>query len=486
MLRIEKLNECDLKIYTNEQSIIHEIRDKYTFYAKDYKFHPKFKNKQWDGKIRLFNSLTKIMPLGLLSNLLHFLKVNQYEYELVGFEGKKLVTEREVIDFIKTLNLPEKLEYRDYQIEAIVAALNDHRGVYISPTASGKSYIIYVVWRYLRDVIGVEKSLIVVPTISLVSQMFYDFKDYGFDSERFIHRIYGGEDKRSSKELTISTWQSIYKLEENWFNFDVCIGDEAHTFNANSLKMIMSNLKKCEWKFGFTGTLDGSVVNELTLEGLFGPIRKITSTNELMKQGHIAQFKIKAIILKHSKEVCDYFNNNKIEYVKEIDYILKNQSRNKFITELVSRLKGNTIVFFKIIDHGQELYRMITDAVKDRKVFYIDGSVSATEREEIRRSIEEGKDVIFIASIGTTSTGVNILSLENLIFTSPSKSRIKVLQSIGRSLRKHKDKKIATLYDIGDNISTKKKHNHSYRHFIERLKMYIDEKFDYKIYEKNL
>lgn len=129
---------------------------------------------------------------------------------------------------------------------------------------------------------------------------------------------------------------------------------------------------------------------------------------------------------------------------------------------------------------------MIKDRAKDRKVFYVDGNIDGMVREDIRRAVEEEKDAIIVASLGTFSTGVNIPNLHNVIFGSPSKSRIKTLQSIGRSLRLSDGKEFATLFDIADDLSWKSKKNHTIQHFVERVKMYDDEKFDYKIYNVNL
>jgi superfamily II DNA or RNA helicase len=144
------------------------------------------------------------------------------------------------------------------------------------------------------------KTLIIVPTTSLVSQLFTDFISYGYDSQTNVHKIYAGEDKNTDKKITISTWQSIYKMSKDYFKrFDLVIGDEAHQFKAKSLTTIMEKLIDCRYRFGFTGTLDGSNTNKITLEGLFGPVFQVTTTAKLMEDKHVADLKIKAIVLSY-------------------------------------------------------------------------------------------------------------------------------------------------------------------------------------------
>ena len=331
-----------------------------------------------------------------------------------------------------------------------------------------------------------KKILIVVPTTSLVHQMASDFGDYyQMDPNTFVHRILSGAAKDTEMPVVISTWQSIYKLPKEWFSqFNVVIGDEAHTFKAKSLTDIMTKLTDCEYKFGFTGTLDGTETHKLVLEGLFGPVRKVTTTAELITNSTLSKFKIKAIVLNYSDEIRKV--NSKFEYKDEITYLTDNAPRNKFITNLGLSLKGNSLILFRHKAHGRELYHMLKDKMNGRQLYYVDGDVDGELREEIRNEVESIQDGIIVASLGTFSTGINIKNLHNVVFAIPSKSRIKVLQSIGRGLRKLESKTLFTLYDIADDFSWKSKKNHTILHFVERIKMYNEEKFDYKIYNVEL
>jgi superfamily II DNA or RNA helicase len=371
---------------------------------------------------------------------------------------------------------------RDYQMEAFIHAVRERRALMLSPTASGKSFIIYLLVRYYAS-----RTLIIVPTTSLVSQLASDFNDYGFVSDKLVHRIFSGQDKQSNKPITISTWQSIYKLPKEYFQqFDVVIGDEAHLFKAKSLSSIMSNLDSCRYRFGFTGTLDGTQTHKLVLEGLFGPVRKVTTTSELIEQKHLAEFKIKAIVLSYPEEVRKMIARA-ADYQAEMDYLVRLEARNKFIRNLALSLEGNTLLLFQYVDkHGKGLYDKLMQEAGDRKIFYVSGEVDGEEREEIRKIVEEEQNAIIVASYGTFSTGVNIRNLHNVIFSSPSKSKIRNLQSIGRGLRKSDSKDSATLYDIADDMSWKSKKNFTLLHFMERIKIYNEEKFPYKLYNVTL
>ena len=479
ILTVSKVNEVYAKIHC-ERAEAMELSEYFTFYVPGYKFMPAFRNKVWDGKIRLFNTQNHNIYYGLIPYLEKFCAEREYEIQYdSSIDLAEEFSEAEADAFISKLNLPH--EVRDYQKKAFIYAIRNHRGLLLSPTASGKSLIIYLIVRYLR-----ARTLIIVPTISLVAQMYKDFKDYGFDSDTFCHTITAGADKNTKKPITISTWQSIYKMPKEWFDqFDLVIGDEAHLFKAQSLTKIMSNLTDCGYRFGLTGTLDGTQTHRLVLEGLFGRVKNVTTTKELIETGKLAQFRIKALILKHEDEQCA--NHKKDKYQDEIDYLVSYPPRNKFITNLSVSLKGNTLILYQFVHkHGEPLYNMIKDKAGNRKVFFVHGGVEAEEREMVREVTESEEDAIIIASYGTFSTGINIRRLHNIVFASPSKSKIRTLQSIGRVLRLGENKEMATLFDIADDMTHKSRKNFTLEHFVERMKIYNDEKFDYKIYTINL
>jgi superfamily II DNA or RNA helicase len=472
-VQIEKFDEVYIKVKA-EPSIMMEMSEYFTFMVPGAKFMPAYRSKFWDGKIRLLNAMTGLLYAGLTKYVEEFCKKREYELEYLSDFSAENFSLKEANDFVKKIK--PTMQPRDYQLDAFVHAVRERRALLLSPTASGKSFIIYLLVRYYA-----KRTLILVPTTSLVSQLASDFADYGFDSDTFVHRVFAGQDKGSTKPITISTWQSVYKLPKEFFSqFDVVIGDEAHLFKAKSLTSILTKLSGCRYRFGFTGTLDGTETHRLVLEGLFGAVRKVTTTSELIDQKHLADFKIKAIVLSYPEEARKMIAKAN-DYQSEMDYLVKLNVRNKFIKNLALSLEGNTLILYQYVEkHGVQLANMLQD--NNRSVYFVSGDISGDEREQIRKVVENESNAIIVASFGTFSTGVNIKNLHNIIFASPSKSRIRNLQSIGRGLRKSDTKTSATLFDIADDLSWKDKKNYTLLHFMERIKTYNEENFKYKIY----
>ena len=477
-LSISKKNEVNLQV-KSETHVYYELSDYFTFDVPGAKFMPQYRNKYWDGKIRLFSNHTGEIYVGLLDKLIQFCEDHNYTYEFkdneyygLPFQTNELISKEGVKDYMYSIckHVP-----RDYQIEGVYDALKHNRKLLISPTASGKSLMIYSIVRYYVE--KKQNTLIVVPTTSLVEQMYKDFEDYGWDVGSFCHKIYAGKERETNSQVIITTWQSIYKLPRKYFErFSVVIGDEAHQFKSKSLISIMTKLSDAKYRFGFTGTLDGTQTHKWVLEGLFGPSYKIIKTDELMKKGHLATLDINVLLLKHSPNKFETFED-------EVQYIIGHEKRNRFIRNLALDLKGNTLILFARVEaHGQPLYEMINNKkIDNRNVFFIHGGVDTEDREKVREITEKESNAIIVASYGTFSTGINIKNLHNIIFASPSKSRIRNLQSIGRVLRKGDKKVKATLYDIADDIRYKSRKNYTLNHLIERIKIYNEENFNYDI-----
>lgn len=361
---------------------------------------------------------------------------------------------------------------------------------------SGKSLLIYALIRwYIAQNI---KCLIIVPTVQLVEQLYKDFEDYSshnnWDVEDNVGQIYSGKDKYNTKNCVISTYQSLIKLPKKWFNdFVMCVTDEVHNADTKSISTIMSYLVNAKYRFGTTGTLKETKTSVLTLQGMFGSVYKPISTKELMDNKTLAQLSIKAMLLEYSPETCKELNiicrdpiTKKYDYQKEVHWLVTNNNRNNFIANLTVFTKGNTLVLFQFVDkHGKVLYDMINQllASKDnnRKTFFIHGGVDIKDREIMRETLSTNTDVIVVASYQTLSTGINAPSIQNIILASPTKSKIRLLQSIGRSLRIKDAKTTATIYDIGDKLKYRNHTNFSLLHFIDRLKLYNTEEFDYKL-----
>ena len=468
-----------------------ELSEYFSFYVPGYKWMPAYKNKVWDGKIRLFNRMNGELPAGLYVYLLKFAAERSYivdteESDQYGLPVPEAHSPQYISHLLSDASLP--FQPRDYQYAALETALARTRAILLSPTGSGKSFIIYLLLKYWLNYIsdGVRypkggRVLVIVPTTSLVEQMHQDFLDYGF-SQDGMHRIYSGKDKNANKAVIISTWQSIYKYPKKWFEqFGMVIGDECHGFKSKSLSSIMNKATEAKYRFGTTGTLDGTQTHKLVLEGLFGPVYNVTKTKNLQDDGTLAPLDIKVLLMNYPEAVRQDFG--KKTYAEEIDFIVGHEGRNRFIRNLALGADGNTLVLFQRVDaHGKPLFDLISNKAEEgRKVFYVSGETDTTDRESIRKIVEKQKNAIIVASLGTFSTGINIRNLHNIIFASPSKSQIKVLQSIGRGLRQSDDGRITTLYDIADDLHWKQQKNFTLMHSAERVKIYEKEQFKYKI-----
>ena len=481
-ITLKKKNEVYVTVHSDEEYVHRELSDYFTFEVPEAKYlkkNPRYK--YWDGTIRLYSPSTGALYHGLVDHLQTWANEKQYsvQYEKNDWYG-------DIVDDNKFVSLPavkvfmdkiSTIKPRDYQYKAVYEALKNNRRLLLSPTGSGKSLMIYSIVRYYAAT--AKKILIIVPTTSLVEQMVNDFISYGWNADDFVHKIYSGKDKNTDKNIIISTWQSIYKFPKRYFDdIDCVIGDEAHLFKSKSLTGIMTKLHNAKYRFGFTGTLDGSKTHKWVLEGLFGSYEQVTKTEELIKSGYLSKFRIKILLCKHAPQYFDSYHD-------EMEYLVEHKGRNNLIKNLVKDIDGNTLVLFNYIEkHGTPLYDLINNNVDDaRKVFFVHGGTEVEDREEVRKITETESNAVIVASYGTFSTGINIKRLHNIIFASPSKSRIRNLQSIGRVLRKGEGKDIATLYDIADDIGGQ---NYTLKHLNERVNIYNDENFRYEVIKVNL
>ena len=462
---VRKVDEVFMQVNCDD-SLARDLYDFFSFTVPNAKFMPSYRNKFWDGKVRLFSLKTKKIYIGLLPYVDEFCRERGFDFGGIEDVIGKKTDKKDLEEFAKSLNLP--LVPRDYQLDAFITAIKYGRQLLLSPTASGKSLIIYLLARYYN-----KKTVIIVPTTSLVEQMSKDFKDYGYDKE--ICKIYSGQPVFDS-DITITTWQSFSKAPKNVLeSFDVVVGDEAHLFKAQTLKGILEKMKNTAVRIGTTGTLDGSEVHRLQLEGLFGPVKKVISSYQLMEEGTIANINIDCVILRHTKQ-------KKMTYQEEMDYLVSHQGRNQFITNLVGSLKGNTLVLFQYVEkHGEVLYKMLDGRVED--LHYVFGGTDTEDRENVREVVEQSNNSVILASYGTFSTGVNIKRIDNIVFASPSKSRIRNLQSIGRGLRKTEGKDKMRLFDISDDLQNE---NYTLNHLKDRINIYNEENFPYEIQEFDL
>jgi superfamily II DNA or RNA helicase len=488
-IEIEYLNAVHMRVKA-DAGMKSELSEFFAFKPEGYQFSPKYKARVWDGTIRLFQPMRPVLYVGLYPHLKKFCEQRDYILDAPSEIAEKEIIENGYVEELaESINC--KYKPRDYQIEYIENALKNRRSLSLSPTSSGKSLIIYLIQQHYYQTFGL-RTLIIVPTISLVHQMAGDFVDYGCEDD--IYTIQGGVDKNTKAPIVISTWQSLIKQPKDWFRqFGCVMGDEAHTFQAKSLTKIMHNLEDCQFRHGFTGTLKSSEskTHRLVLEGCFGEVKKVVSTKKLMEEGTVSDFQVKAIVLNHSNEAKQNFKKalaSVKESVKkwpaEREFIVNHEKRNNFIKNLVHSLKDqNNLILFDLVEkHGKILEPLLR--TEGRELHFIYGATKGEERERIRHLVENDPDKKhdILASYGVFSTGVNIRRLDNVIFASSSKSEIKVLQSIGRSLRKAEDSQNAVLYDIADDLSVGSFENYTLKHFKQRIEIYWSEEFPFKIF----
>ena len=482
MITFKKKNDVYLE-FEGDKSDLRMLSDYFTFKVPGAEFTPQFRNKFWDGKIRLANLRDSTIYAGLAGDITKFAKDMDVECIFEGskydFPGREQIADDSFLDeFLKVLNPHSNnkpIQMRDYQIEAFKTAILKQRCLLLSPTASGKSLIIYALIRWWLETHD-RKVLIIVPTISLVGQLFSDFLDYSNGKFNDMHGVTGGTPKDSYQRVVISTWQSVYKQPASWFaKFGSIVVDEVHHAQSKSIQSIMNKMLICPDRIGLTGTLQDTKTHELVLKGLFGSIHKMITTKELMDRDQVSQMNIRLLQLRYQDE--DRKKVKDMSYNDEVEFIVSHDKRNKLISKMAGTLPGNTLVVFQRLEHGKDLFDNIET---EKQLYYVAGETDKESREAVRQ-MAENNDVVIVASLGVFSTGVNIRNLHNLIFAHPTKSKIKVLQSIGRILRKSDNGQQATVFDIIDDLKYKSRDNFALRHSNERFKYYTTEEFDYKI-----
>lgn len=483
-LIIEKVNSSCVHLVC-EDGLSHRFYNVFSAYAPGYRFNPRFKLHVWDGKVRCYNSITQILPIGLLNNLLIWCDQHKIEYSLQGF-NKPLRDNIDKAELEKQMNsyITAGFQARDYQVNAVHAALTNRRGVLLSCTGSGKSLMIYTFLRYLLDNKDVHRAILIVPSVSLVEQMFSDFRDYGWDDlEDHVEMLYSGKKPTFKKEILISTWQSLEKEDPEFFEvYDACVVDECHQAKCNVVTRLLKLMHNAEYKIGTSGTLPTEISEQLQINSVIGNVLFELKSCELIARGYLTKLNIAAIFLKYPLSFIE--ENKERTYPEEVKMVEEYPNRNKVLNFIIDHTSpmNNMLILVNHRNHLKDVEDYLHKNYPEKKVSIITGDVKAKVREEIRVGIEDEDGTILLATYQTMSTGVNIPKLHAIMLFSNSKSRIKVLQSIGRGLRKHNSKNKVIIYDIVDDLSYKKRtgriaKNYCMQHFDERSSYYIEQEF---------
>lgn len=479
-------------------SLIMEIREYFSFEVEGARFNPKFKWGSWDGKIRLMDN-NGLLPIGLVSMLAKFAEENDYKIYVDDlFKSQHLISRKDFDEWVDQLDIysgQTKIDPYWYQKDSVFEAINGQRRTLNLPTSAGKSLIQSLISRwYFENMEG--KILLIVPTTALVDQMIDDFTDYRLFPRQAMLGIRGGTKRDSNAVVYVSTWQTACKQPAEWFKqFGCLMVDECHLATGAQISKIVKNMVNCRFKFGLSGSLRDGKANVLQYIGMFGDVFRPVSTKDLMEEGQVADLKINSIFLRYTDDETVIMKGS--DYQKEIKYITEHKKRNAWICRLALKLAAkekNTLVLFKNIKHGKLLYEALK--AKHDKVFYVSGETDTDTRTALKKAAEGDNGMIIVASYGVMSTGISIKNLHHVVFAHPIKSKIMVLQSIGRVLRLHGSKTFATLWDIVDNLAVKTKSktakkkyshmNYGMKHGLERIQRYNSEKFDYTIAEVEL
>jgi superfamily II DNA or RNA helicase len=473
---ISKFNETYIFVTATNPSVEGDLAKYFSFYVPGYRFMPAYKNGMWDGKIKLYDRDQNLLYAGLFDKVVEFCNERGHSIEYGNIDKPIDFSNQDALKFINSLKLPKWIELRDYQVEAFASAVRAGRQTILSPTGSGKSFIIYLLYKYYNT-----KTLLVVNRLNLIQQMTKEINMYHPED---IHQIYSGQEKDTDKQLVITTWQSIRKMPSDWYNqFELIMVDETHGAKSKELSGILERAENVKNRFGLTGTLDNKKAHTMVIEGLLGPVNKVTTTSQLIEEKTLAELDIKCLVLNYPESS----KKSKWIYQEEIDFICSSELRNKFIVDLVNKTPGNNIVLFQFIEkHGDKLDKLFKETTT-RPYYYVHGKSPKELKENITEIMEKETNAIFLASQSLFGVGTNIKLLNNIFFASPSKARIKTLQAIGRVLRTIKNIKTkARLFDIADDLKLKSRPNYGLLHFYERIKMYKDEKHPYQIHNIRL
>lgn len=415
---------------------------------------------------------------GMYSDIRQFIVSKNY----VG----EVVVEKEFTDFLIPARstwhtspkftyepLPLLLPLRDYQREIVKRSLEYGRGTILLATAGGKTLTAASILTNIFHIYGNKfKCLFIVPDRGLVEQTSSDFDQYGVS---FTVSKWTGDDAldRSANVIVanIGIMQSK-NTDLSWLSdIDVLFIDECHRLRKGNEINNIFKILKTPHRYGLTGTMPEGPLDQWNITGKIGPIIYKKESIDLRNESYISGVEIQILKLKH--------NNIKhnLTYREEIETLIKSDYRNTTISTITSKLQKNTLVLIDYIEHGKRLYESITKAAPDKRVFFIHGEVDVAERDKVRQLMEVSDDIVVVAISKIFSTGINIKNLHYIIFACGGKAKVKIVQSIGRGLRLHKDKDKLIIFDIAD------AYHYSLNHLEKRILLYEKEHIKFSIKE---
>lgn len=413
----------------------------------------------------------------LLFSILEFLQNQDIQFNVVLTDKFRDVI---TIPALKEELVKLNLDPRDYQEESVLSAIRNKSGVIVLPTSAGKTLVIALLVKSIQAQHDC-KTLILVPDIQLVAQTYSDFLEYGIPKDEITKWTGSTEPDKNAKivianaQILLSEKQDLSLLKD----IKLLVIDEVHKIRyGNKINKVVEQIPAL-FRYGLTGTLPDNKIDQWNIFGKIGKVIYFKQSVDLREQKYISQVHVAALKLNYTNVpqfTTPSMHNPTAGYEEEITWLQTNKFRNDIITKLVNKADKNTLIMVDRIAHGEELLRVL-QANTQKQVHFVHGAVEIEEREMIRKLMEDCDNVACIAISKIFSTGINIKNLHNIIFAAIGKARIKIIQSIGRSLRKHASKKRATIFDIWDNL------RYGNKHVVERLALYDREQIPYSVTE---
>ena len=470
-------DEVNVKIEGLDLHERKELSNKFKYEIPGARYLPAVRLGRWDGKVGFFQ-LGGSTYINLLPEILPYLDSRGYDIELTDvreyqtqFQFDK-VTEQTFAHKVWPIKHPmagQPVVLRDYQIEIINRYLENPQCIQEVATGAGKT-LMTAALSYSCEPHG--RTVVIVPNKSLVTQTEADYINLGLDVG-----VYFGDRKEFGHTHTICTWQSLNILLKNtkggeaditimeFLESVVCVMvDEVHMAKADALKTLLTGvMAHIPIRWGLTGTIPKEAYEQVSLLCSLGPVVGKLSASELQEQGVLANCHVNILQLIDHVEYRDYQS--------ELRYLLETDTRLDYIAELVERIRGtgNTLILVDRIAPGKALVEKIKDAV------FVSGGTKADDRKETYDDVATSSDKVIVATYGVAAVGINVPRIFNLVLVEPGKSFVRVIQSIGRGIRKAEDKDFVQIWDITSTCKFAK------RHLTTRKKFYTEANYPYQV-----
>ena len=472
-------DEVNIKLEGLDVDVRRKLANALKFEVPYARYMPQYKLGRWDGKVAFFG----IGGTGYVNHLDTIVEVlEKNKVSIVDIDDRRHpikldlqpITERYWADqgVVWPKGHPaegEEIILRDYQVEAINNFLKNPQSLQEIATGAGKT-ITTATLSHISEPYG--RSLVIVPNKSLVTQTEEDYRNCGLDVG-----VYFGDRKELGKTHTICTWQSLNILDKKFKDgtgvlslaeflegVSAIIVDEVHQAKAEVLKNLLTrNLRNAPIRWGLTGTVPKEKFEFESIHASLGPVIGQISAKELQDKGVLSQVHVNIVQL---MDTVAHSN-----YQEELKYLTTNTARIEYIGKLLNTIKesGNTLILVDRISAGEMLHELIPDSV------FVKGDVKLKDRKDAYDDINTGDNQVVIATYGVAAVGINIPRIFNLVLIEPGKSFVRVIQSIGRGVRKAKDKDFVQIWDLTSTCKFAK------RHLTQRKKFYKEAQYPFTI-----